>query len=229
MNYMKNYGSKFAFFKKLLNKENPKILEIGSHYGEDSLRFLETFPAAQIYCFEPDPRNVEVFRKHINCPQIRLFDVALSNVTGYTKFYQSYSPTSVVPEKYDWIDAADYQQNMLNSSGSSSLKPGLKNVLTSIDIQTVRYDDWEAENCLGEIDLAWIDVQGAERDVLVGMGDQMRNIRFFWIEFGETEYEEAMSLSDTISLFSSKGYEFRGHNSPDPLNYAGDALFERIN
>ena len=53
-------GTKLAF-------DNPHILggdvsgdivEVGAHYGEDTLRFLKFFPNSNIYCFEPDPRNI---------------------------------------------------------------------------------------------------------------------------------------------------------------------------
>ena len=45
-------------FRKLLQKNNPVILEIGACTGEDSLTFLREFSDIQLHCFEPDPRSV---------------------------------------------------------------------------------------------------------------------------------------------------------------------------
>ena len=50
----KNYFKvTFDLFKKILNKSNPKILEIGAHWGQDTIRFCKTFENLDIYCFEP--------------------------------------------------------------------------------------------------------------------------------------------------------------------------------
>ena len=64
-NIMKNYGKKFQLIKKLVGKDDPLIVEIGAHYGEDTLRLLETFPNANIHCFEPDDRNISIFENKI--------------------------------------------------------------------------------------------------------------------------------------------------------------------
>ena len=61
MSYIKKYKKKFDMFKIVVDKEAPVIVEVGAHYGEDTLRFLEIFPQALVYSFEPDPRNIEVF------------------------------------------------------------------------------------------------------------------------------------------------------------------------
>jgi 16S rRNA G1207 methylase RsmC len=85
---MKHYKEKFSLIRKIIAKENPTIIEVGAHYGEDSMRFLETFPKAKIYCFEPDPRNVRAFRAYIDNPQIQLFEVALAAQNGTASFFQ---------------------------------------------------------------------------------------------------------------------------------------------
>lgn len=89
---MKHYASKFELLRRIIGKENPVIVEIGAHFGEDSLRFLESFPEVELHCFEPDPRSIKVFKKYINDPRVRLYEVALSDTEGVTTFYQSYQP-----------------------------------------------------------------------------------------------------------------------------------------
>ena len=105
---MKHYGEKFNMFKSIIKKNNPVIIEIGAHYGEDTLRFLETFKNPMIYCFEPDPRNIMIFKKYINNKKIKLFEYALSNEEGTADFYLSHDYKSEnVPQKYDWISLED--------------------------------------------------------------------------------------------------------------------------
>ncbi len=228
MSYIKKYRKKFSMFQVILEKKDPVIIEIGAHYGEDTLRFLECFPESKIYCFEPDPRNINIFKKYVKHKNVELFELALSDSKGRAQFFQSYQEynQTEVPDKYNWISLEDYKKQKLNNSGSSSLKKGYKHTLaTALEVKTDRFDNWYNENSPGEIDLVWIDVQGAEKDVLAGMGDAIKNIKFIWTEYGETGYEDAMTRIDTINFMFERGFEpIEQLSSRMP---AGDILFRR--
>ena len=228
MSLMKKYKRKFDVFKVILSKNNPTIVEIGAHFGEDSMRFAEAFPEAQIHCFEPDPRCIEVFKKYVKNKRINLYEFALSNVAGELEFFQSYNESEkTTPEKYDWISDEDYSLLKLGNSGSSSLKKGYNKTLPkSIKVQTIRYDVWASANEIGNVDLAWIDVQGAEKDVLDGMGKSINQVKHIWIEYGEKDYDDAMSRSETIDYLLSKGFELIEHFSSS--GNTGDLLFRRV-
>lgn len=223
---MKHYANKFAVIKHIIGKENPIVIEIGSHYGEDSLRFLETFKDIKLFCFEPDERNIKIFNKHVSDKRVSLYEVALSNETGEANFYQSYQEYNgnEVPEKYDWISKEDYIKYSLNNSGSSSLKKGYKHVLDEVQkVKTIRYDEWIKDKNIDIVDFVWIDVQGAEKDVLEGMGKNISAIKFIWIEYGETAYDDGMNRSETIRFMSDLGFNIANQFSSN-LNQ-GDALF----
>jgi tRNA G46 methylase TrmB len=49
----------------LLGKDDPVILEIGANDGGHTALFLELFPKAKIYAFEPDPRASEKFQRRL--------------------------------------------------------------------------------------------------------------------------------------------------------------------
>ena len=228
MEVMKHYKAKFEFLKKIIRKDNPVVVEIGAHYGEDSLRFLETFPDITLYCFEPDPRNIKVFKKYVTDKRVTLFETALSNENGTAQFHQSYQENNdaPTPDKYDWIDPAMYEEEKLNNSGSSSLKKGYE--LTTgetITITTQTYLDWANENSIGAVDFVWLDVQGAEKDVLDGMGEAMRNVQLFWMEYGETAYDDAMTRQETIDYMAQRG--FAPVEKFSSQTTAGDLLFLR--
>ena len=227
MDIMKTYKKKFDMFKLVLNKADPVIVEIGAHFGEDSMRFAHVFPKSQIHCFEPDPRCISVFKKYVDNERIKLYEFALSNREGELDFFQSFKQNEVyTPPKYDWISDDDYKNLKLGNSGSSSLKKGYSNVLAnSIKVKTKRYDSWAIKNKINFVDLAWIDVQGAEKDVLEGMGDCMDKIQHIWIEYGEKEYEDAMSRDETVSYLSSRGFALVDYFSSSQT--IGDLLFRR--
>ena len=225
---MKNYSKKFHNIKNLIKNKEPVIIEIGAHYGEDTLRFKHIFPDASLHCFEPDPRNISIFKKHVQLNKVFLYELALTNTVGEKNFYQSFNEDKVckVPEKYDWISLEDYSSLKLNNSGSSSLKKGYQEILSEkISVRTERFDNWAKNHNIGMIDLVWIDVQGAEGDVIDGMGETIKSINYFWIEYGEKKYEDALSREETIKLFEDKGFYLLNHLSSK--NQTGDLLFSR--
>ena len=222
---MGNYGKKFNMFKLILDKDDPTIIEIGAHYGEDSMRFIETFPRAKVYCFEPDPRNINIFKKHITDQRIKLFEVALSNKNGHSNFYQSYQEhtSKDVPDKYSWIKSDDYINKKLNASGASSLKKGYTHALkTPIKVKTERFDRWYHDNNIDKVDFVWLDTQGAEREVIEGMGTTIKNIKYIWMEYGEDLYEGAMNREETLLFMGQRGFkEVKAHSD---RGYRGDVL-----
>ena len=230
MSVMKHYGLKFQKLKILLNKDNPVIIEIGSHYGEDTLRLLETFPNANIHCFEPDDRNIKIFNEIVNDNRVVLHQSALSNQNGKARFYKSFTEneSNIVPEKYDFISLDEYQNNLLHNSGSSSIKKGYPNCFSEeYYVQTIRFDDWYNRKDIGSIDFVWIDVQGAEYEVIDGMGSTIQNISYIWIEYGEDEYEGALDREQTIILLKSKGFKLVKNLSS--FGPKGDLVFKNRN
>ena len=195
MSVMKHYGIKFQRFKILLKKDNPVIAEIGSHYGEDTLRLIETFPNSKIYCFEPDDRNIRIFNKIVNDNRVVLNQSALSNKNGKARFYKSFTKykSNILPEKYDFIS----------------------------------YDEYHNSKSIGSIDFVWIDVQGAEYEVIDGMGSTIQNISYIWMEYGEDEYEGALDREQTINLLKSKGFKLVKNLSS--FGQKGDLVFKNKN
>jgi len=227
MNIMKHYSKKFQKIKKIIENESPIIVEIGAHYGEDALRFLKIFPDSRIFCFEPDGRNIEIFDKIVKNQNISLIQMAVSDKNGYAKFYRSYitSGNKNVPDKYNFISQDDYYGFRLNGSGASSLKKGFKNCLNEeYFVKTIRFDDWYIKNELEIVDFVWIDVQGAEKSVIEGMGESIQKIRLIWMEYGEIEYDEALDRNESISLLEEKGFYVLDEYSD--LGPKGDLVFK---
>lgn len=208
-------------FESLNSKEGAIILEIGSHYGEDTIDFLNVFDRPIVYCFEPHPRNASFMRKHFNMNEdscdynggkIHLNEIALFSEDGSADFYMAYGPLpkdKEIPDKYKWMDESSYRDLRLNNSGGSSLKQGPKVVegVESVKVKTVCLDTWFSSKNIDNIDFIWMDVQGAERDVVDGGIETFSNASFVWTEFGETSYEGGLSKKETIFMFEGMGFK----------------------
>ena len=194
----------FMIFKKMINKDNPTILEAGAHYGEDSKRFLDTFSNVNLFCFEPDPRNVKIIKKYVSDPRLNLSEVAISSYDGYIDFYQSYDEvTKKNIDKYYWIDPQEYRDLKLSRSGASSIKKGIDNV-AKIKVQAIKIDTWMLTQNIDIIDLLWLDVQGAEREVFLGATNTLSKIRYIWVEYGAMMYEGSMTRKETRNFLKKK-------------------------
>ncbi|WP_445219912.1 FkbM family methyltransferase [Bradyrhizobium sp. Pa8] len=180
----------------LLENPSPVILDIGSYDGTDARRFLQLRPDAHFYCFEPDPRALVRFKKNMqDLSSVKLFEFAISDRNGEIEFH----PSNGDGEAEGW-----------DLSGSIR-RP--KNHLAEYDwvrfdqpitVETRRLDDWSSEANLNKIDLIWMDVQGAESDVIAGGSRTLSNTRFIYTEYSDRElYEGQLSLQAILELLPS--------------------------
>ncbi len=209
------YKEKFQFFKELL-PENAHIVECGAHYGEDTIRFLHTLPKCRITAFECDPRNYKIIHKHLK-DELRctLYPCALGKENKTTIFYQAFKEEPL-QDKYQWIGQEDHLRYNLGNSGSSSLKKSKRKDLAGSKEIFVCLKTLDSFN-LGTIDLLWIDVQGAEKDVLLGAKKTLNNVRYIWLECDEMTYEDAMTENETKQFLKELGFKFLKKDKKDLL------------
>jgi FkbM family methyltransferase len=170
-------------------RPDPLILEIGANDGGHTKWFLETFENPTIYCFEPDPRASARWRRNIGTrTNVRLFELAMSDRDGEITFYQSGGErdgahTETMPDGWDLSGSIRKPKDHL------LIEPGVT-FESTIRVATTSLDRWADEHSIGAIDLLWMDVQGAERDVLSGGRRALARTRFLYTEYSEREMYE---------------------------------------
>jgi 2-O-methyltransferase len=183
--------------KILLNKEEPTILEIGTNDGEDSEDFLKVFDKIKLYCFEPDPRAIKRFKNRMSkYSNYKLNEIAISNNNGEIDFYLSGGSNPGMPWYGDW-------------DKSSSIKKPKLHLLqhrwclfnNTIKVKTKRLDDWFIPEKLDIIDFIWVDVQGAEKEMIEGGMETLKRTRYLYTEFDNTElYEGQPNLQQILKM-----------------------------
>jgi FkbM family methyltransferase len=205
---------------QLEEKDNPVILEIGAHYGEDTIDMFNAFNNPTVHCFDPDPRNAAFFKKYFEISDnsakyklglIYFYEVALSNKNEEMDFFMAYTDypeDQEIPKKYKWVGEENFRELKLNASGASSLKLGdaIVNDAESVKVKAVTLDSWAEGAKVDMVDFIWMDVQGAESDVVSGGEKTLKNTKFVWTEYGETQYEGGMNRKQTTKLFESLGF-----------------------
>ncbi|PDT05469.1 FkbM family methyltransferase, partial [Rhizobium sp. M1] len=199
----------------LLDKPNPVIFDIGCNDGSDAQRFLRLLPSAQLYCFEPDPRAAARFKEKMGSDRdrMRLSEVAISDRNGMIEFHPSNGNDSA--KEWDLSGSIRRPENHLSEYEWVRFDP-------PISVETRRLDDWCSEAGLENIDLIWMDVQGAEADVIAGGNQILMRTRYIYTEYSDHElYEGQLPLRAILDLLPSfqMVVEYpRGVNRPQTLD-----------
>ena len=182
------------FIHQLVSRPNPTILEIGCHHGDHTLWFWEIFDFPKIFCFEPDPRAASCFKHKIgNRPEISLYEYAISSKNGEITFYMSSGQESdIMPEGWDYSGSIRTPKNHLKVHPWCKFE---KNII----VKTKTLDTWYQEKEIDGVDFIWMDVQGAEIDVIRGGRNALRNTRYLYTEYSNKElYEGQISLKQLL-------------------------------
>lgn len=183
--------------KKLIGEgDKPVILEIGASNGSDSEEFLRTFSNGKIFLFEPDPRNIKVLKeKFRNKKNIKIEEIAISNKKGKIKFY---------------LSSIDGHPDKAFSSSIKKPKEHLKyfpdtKFKKEIKVKTDTLDNWTEKNKIDLIDFIWADVQGAEKEMILGGLKTLNNkTKFFYTEYSNKKlYEGEISLDEMKKLLTN--------------------------
>ena len=127
---------------------NPIILEVGAHFGEDTKKMCLFWPQGFVHVFEPSPYNMSRVQKNIQgLDNVKTYPIALSDFVGTAPFY--INPSN--PGSDSLFVPITYSHNY-------SAKPIMVNCVT--------LDHWAEQNKIDHIDFIWLDVEGAELNVL---------------------------------------------------------------
>lgn len=221
--------------KQILQKEDPIIFEIGAHTGEDTGRFLEEFKDVKIYCFEPDPRCIKKFKRHIKDDRCILIEAAIANKDGKTVLSMSSGwPTGSIPWLIRFLHLDKHYLSLTKKEWdySSSIKTAISNPKDypwlifdkKTEVAALKLDSWIKKNNIKFIDFIWVDIQGAERDMIEGAGSTLKIAKYFYTEYGElSSYAGALTRNETIELLRKHNYEVMPEYSSDKK--MGELLF----
>lgn len=192
-------SSEIAQYIRKCGEDDPIILDIGSYNGRDAKNFADYFNNdALIYSFEADPRACKLWRNNVPAdkyPGIFLIEKAIGNINGRVTF-----------------NIADKNSTDFNCSGSLAKPKGHLKYFPSVkfdgtfEVDCVRLDDWVATTIPArDIDLVWMDVNGAELQAIEGgIHTFSKRTKLLVTEFSNHElYEGQISKEKILELLPS--------------------------
>lgn len=186
---------------ELLGTDSPTILEVGCNDGTETNHFLSLFgEGCRVYAFEPDPRAIKRFRDRVTDPRATLFELAIADREGTTEFYVSDGkPTApgyeeLRPEGWDLSGSIRKPKEHLKQHPWCRFDQ-------KITIKTQSLDNWRRQQQVSLIDFIWVDVQGAEVDFIRGAAESLKQTRFLYTEYSNSQlYEGQVNLRELLKL-----------------------------
>ncbi len=178
------------------------VMEIGSWDALDSIEIARLLPNAQVHIFEAAADNIPICNANINRTdvknRIKLWNMAGNDRTGILEF--------------NAVDIERSETKYNRGVGSKyKLIPGLEGGFINehwaqkpVKVWGYKLDDWRTQYNIPPIDAIWMDVQGAELDVLKGATNTLLETRVVMTEAGIKPYYEGQALKPEIDAFLKK-------------------------
>jgi FkbM family methyltransferase len=187
--YEEIFNNEIYRFKS--NTQNPVILDCGSNIGLAALYFKSIFPSSELHCFEPDPDNYKLLEKNLT----------QNKFTGFHLF-----------QKAIWKDNNGISFIVMGSEGSRISEVGHEKT------KLVETQDFSSLlKKFNKIDLLKLDIEGAEKTVLLQPGIDLSNVDNLFIEY-HGKAEETAILRKTIQLVENFGFKMYIKMASDHLS-----------
>jgi FkbM family methyltransferase len=171
------------------NAESPTVVELGARIGEDEEWIRQSFRQEIHYVMvEPDIRNCQVIMDKGVHRTRRLIIGAVAQTDGNAEFYGSL------------VD--------MNTRGSGSIRRPTKHidifphvefpaylhtVVPTFSLDTIFEREW-----LSKINLLWVDIQGAEKDMILGGQKALSHTQYLFMETEDRELYEGMATKPEL-------------------------------
>lgn len=187
------------FLRRIKKDDIKLILEIGSRDAIDSIKLSNHFKC-HVCAFECNPESISISEHNIKGNNnITLAKYAAWDSTGNISFFP-------VVKGIDTV----------NNVGASSCfkfdkdsEPYTKYVQSKITVEAIRLDEWLRNNNIANADMICMDAQGASLQVLKGMGDYLKNVKYIITELENILiYKDEILSFEVVAYLMKNGFEY---------------------
>lgn len=175
------------------------VMEIGSWDALDSIEIARLLPNAQIHIFEAAAENIPICTANINRTdvknRIKLWNMAGNDRTGILEF----NAVDIERSKTKYNRGVGSKYKLIEGLEGSFINEHWAQ--KTVKVWGYTLDDWRKQYNIPSVDAIWMDVQGAELDVLKGAKNTLANTRVIMTEAGIKPYYDGQSLKPEIDKY----------------------------
>lgn len=178
------------FYKHQRNKKPKSTIEIGAYDADFSVEMRKFVDLKNIWAIEANPAVHEKFKETLS--DINYVNLAISDKDGYIDLNIINAPQ----DREDWWVGASSILDRNDNMGTKSVK-----------VKSMSLDSFVKNNNIkGPISL-WIDAEGANREILTGSTETLKNVISIYIEVELiTIWENQWLKEDVVSFLSKHGF-----------------------
>lgn len=188
--HYKDVKEEFHFYQDTIGKKNKIIFDVGANTGEKASIFKRL--AKQVICFEPSPNAAKTLRSRFAFSNVTIVPVAISNSVSLSELY-------VV----DGIET-------LNSINRKQLKTVIQPVAKGRKVNTIEVPTETLDMAIQKFGLPEyikIDVEGNEREVIMGLSIPVKYLSFencttLFLKEGIESIDHLIHISNGEALFN---------------------------
>lgn len=155
------------------------VIEVGSSIGELSNWLVREKNISRLFCFEVDPKAIKCLKK--NCPGAEVVEKAASDENGESLFF---------------LKSDEASSSLLQDDETSS----------SIRVPTIRLDSFLLSKGISEVKLLKVEAEGAEPEVLSGLGKRIKDIKYIAVDVGPERGGEP-TIKEVTELLENNNFE----------------------
>lgn len=198
------------------------VLDIGSRDAEVAVALKKAFSNAKVFAFECNPSALNLCKARIAAngdTDIVLVPAAVSDEDGIVTFYAIDPEKTVTPHSDGNIGAS----SLFQANPEYPLETYFQ---TAIAVESTMLSTWAEKEGLPNIDIIWMDIQGAELKALRGLGQLLKNVRIIYTEVEYKPLYLGQPLFTDVDEFL-RGQGFRLHKQLNRSEWFGDAMYVR--
>lgn len=198
------------------------IFDIGSRDCLQSIEFYNNFPNATIYAFECNPNTIDICRKNIENykDRITLIEGAVCDYDGEITFYPINQKETITT----WSDGNPGASSIFKSNGTYDAE---KYIQYEVVTNCHRLDSIIKNNNIQQVDIIWMDLQGAELLALKSLGHHLNNVRYIHTEISHKAIYNGQVMFNDLNEFIILN-SFRIINRLSMNGWQEDAIYEKI-
>ena len=200
---------KYQFLKKKISGNIDIFFDIGSHHGTTIKEFLEIFSINKIYAFEPSKKNYLKLKDNVEKIQkIKSVDIKIYQL-GVGKKEEILELNEISDGVSNTFNKLDLNSDYFKKKKFITTVFGIKKFFSNkISTKIITLKKFIKEEKIKKIEFIKIDTEGFELNVLLGLEDDIKKIKFILFEHHyDNMIIKKYNFSDILRLLDNSGFK----------------------